>query len=74
MIVCISILIKGGAFVSKKDKSVETYDKEEIRNKRNKNAEYKDKKRNTKRDGKNFNRQRARQIENEKSREEDYFY
>lgn len=49
-----------------------TYDKEVIKNKRDKNAEYKKRKRNQTNE-KNFDRHRARQRDSERSREIEYF-
>lgn len=52
----------------------ERYDKDEIRNKRTRDSEFKRKKIQGKKKGADFNRHRARQEDSERSRIEEYFY
>ena len=58
--------------MSKRERD-EFYDKDEIRNRRNSQAEHKEKRQKGNK-GKTFNRQRARQKDSEASRSEGYFY
>ena len=60
--------------MAKKHPEVEVIDKDVVRSKRERKADYKNKERQKKTDGQKFNRKRARQRDSEISREEEYFY